>query len=256
MPQVLLVNPSERKGKPKMAKKARTAAQKRATAKLVASNKARRAASAPKRRKARSVTRRSNPITTTFSTRKRRKARSAPKAARRVTRRRRSNPIGGMGDFLTGTLMPSAIGGGGALLLDVALAVLPIPASLKVGALAPVVKIAGAVGLGMAAGMVVSRKTANQIAAGALTVTMYNIAKGLLVKATGGKIPGLAGHDEYYSLMPSGVGEYVGEYVGDGDAMGAIPFDDGVGYINSGMQVGEYVEMTDAVDGFETGVYR
>lgn len=258
MPHVLIVNPSARKkaskststrkarkGKATMAKQ-RTAAQKAATRKMIAANRARRKPArkaAPRRAKRRaapvaSAARRSSP--------KRRKARrsvtSAPVASRagRQLRYRRRNPVGGIGDFVQSTLMPSVIGGGGALALDVLLGVLPLPDAIKTGPMAPVAKVAGAVGLGILAGFVTSKRTAQQIAAGALTVTLYNVAKAGLVKMTGGKIPGLSSYD------PESVGEYVGEYV-DGSVMPAL------GYVDSGMQVDEYDE---SMQGYETGVYR
>lgn len=286
MPQVLLVNPSTRKGAKKparkavkgkatMAKKTRTAAQKRATAKLVAMNKARRSGKSvshakPARRRTRKVTRRSNPIVETalMNPSKRRKVRRSTKAASssagRVLRyRRKRNPVGGIGEFVTGQLMPSAIGGGGALLLDVALAVLPIPATLKVGAMAPVVRIAGAVGIGALAGMVTNRKTANQIAAGALTVTMYQIARGFLAKALpAGSVPGLSAPPAFYDpALPGGMGEYVGDpmMLPDGTGMGEyVNGADDLGYINSGVMVGDPDGVGDYEDvsGYETGVYR
>lgn len=250
MPQVLLVNPAPRpskrkaatrKGKPVMAKKQRTAAQKAATRKMLAANRAKRKSSAPKPRRAARVSqakpaakrraRRSHPITP---------ANVATRAGRQL-RYRRKNPMGGVGEFMTNTLVPSAIGGAGALALDVLLGVLPLPANMKTGPLAPVVKVAGAVALGMGAGLVVKRRMAEQFAAGAITVTLYNVAKGLLVKVGGGKIPGLAGDD--------GMQEYVGEYIA-GDEVPQI------GYVDSGMQVGEYVGDGETVEGYETGVYR
>ena len=293
MPQVLLVNPSDRpskrkaaatkvgkKGTAKMAKKPRTAAQKRATAKLVALNKARRAGrksvkrtSNPERRRRSSSTssrkttrrvRRPNPVVETVMSnpsRKRRARRTTKRAAssagKTLRYRRRRNPIGGdLKDFVNSQLIPSAIGGGGALLLDVALAVLPIPATLKTGALAPVVRIAGAVGVGMLAGAVTNRRTANQIAAGALTVTMYQIARGFLAKALPpGSVPGLADYPNYATYYGEPVGEYVegyedgvGEYVSDAPELG---------YTSSGMMVGDADDgMGEYVEGYETGVYR
>lgn len=288
MPQVLLVNPSTRKGAKSARKgkkgaamatarkKPRTAAQKRATAKLVALNKARRSGHSAKRRPARRSTRRvrrSNPVETVMTNPKRRKARrSNPRRssrasashAGRVLRYRRRNPIGGgIGEFFSGQLVPSAIGGGGALLLDVALAVLPIPATMKVGAMAPIVRIAGAVGIGALAGMVTNRKTAQQIAAGALTVTMYQIARGFLARTLpAGSVPGLSAPPFYDPALPGGMGEYVGEdghpqlgYIQSGQFVGGA--DDFFGDANEGA-VGEYVgEYVDgSMEGYETGVYR
>lgn len=247
-----------------MAKAKRTPAQKRATAKMIAANKARRKGAAPKRAVSRAKPkRRSAPRAAAAPARsapRRAKRRSHPITSRteatvagRKLRYRRKNPV----SFISETLVPSAIGGAGALGLDVLLGVLPLPVAMKTGPFAPVVKVAGAIGLGMAAGMVTSRKTANQIAAGAITVTLYNFAKAALVKMSGGKIPGLSEYiaDDGTTLIDPAtgqafqVGEYVGEYVGESDEVPQI------GYPNAGMMVGEL--MPDgSVEGYETGVYR
>ena len=257
MPQVLLVNPSPRKGstrakaqpkrKLKMAKKARSAAQKAATRKLIAFNRSKargakraaprkpaarpaskrraaRSAPAPKRKTRRTSARRGSggwPITST----------TAASRAGRALRHRRPNPIN---NFMKDTLMPSVVGGAGALALDVAVAMLPLPPALKTGPMAPLVKAAGAVGLGILAGKFVNRRVGEQVAAGGLTVMAYNIGRQLLVKAGGGKIPGLNGY----------VDEYVSEYVDYNPPQ--------LGYESSGGQVGE-AEM---LEGYETGVYR
>lgn len=250
MPQVLIVNPSERKGK-KMAK--RTAAQQRATRKMIAANRARakgvsrakprrratpRAAPAPAARRRKSAPRRARPQV------------SAAQATRagRTLRYRRRNPVGfNIAGFVTNTLMPSAIGGAGALALDVLVGMLPLPPALKTGPMAPVMKVAGAIGLGMAAGMFASRKTAEQIAAGAVTVTLYGLAKTMLIKISGGKIPGLA---EYVEMYPGGpMGQYMDEYTGQNE--GEVPM---IGYMSPGEQVGHL--MPEGVEGYETGVYR
>ena len=223
-------------------KKARTAKQKAATRRMIAANRARsrparKAAAAPKRRRARRAA-----APAAASPRRRRARRhggwkiTSPRAASRAGRAlryRRPNPIG----FLTNTLMPSVVGGAGALALDVALGVLPLPPALKTGPMAPLVKIAGAVGLGMLAGKMVNRRVGEQIAAGAMTVQIYNLAKGMLIKVGGGRIPGL-------SMYPDG---YMSEYV-SGDEVPEL------GYTDSGIQVGEYVD--NGMSGYESGVYR
>lgn len=253
MPHVLIVNPSERKGKTKMAK--RTAAQQRATRKMIAANRARaRARRAPSvsRAKPRRKARVSNPAPARRS-KPRRPQITAARASRagRTLRYRRKNPVGGIGSFVTETLVPSAIGGAGALALDVLLGVLPLPAAMKAGPMSPIIKVAGAVGLGMVAGMVAPRKVAGQIAAGALTVTMYNLAKNMLNRVSGGKIPGLAEYVGDYDENGSYVGEYVNEYVDAGDGMPQI------GYDSPGMQVGDgFIPDSGVVEGYETGVYR
>jgi hypothetical protein len=240
MPLVTIVNPSPRKGK-KMAtrKKARTAKQKAATRRLVAMNRRRaRGASspAPKRRARRRPARRANPAAPRV-----RRHRSGPRKGKhhissrraasragRVLRYRRPNPI----DFMVNTLMPSVVGGAGALALDVVVGVLPLPDTLKTGPMAPLVKIVGAVGLGMLGSKMVNRRVGEQIAAGAITVQIYNFAKAQLIKFGGGKIPGL-------SMYPDG---YLSAYVSGQEGL--------IGYTDSGMQV------DNSMSGYESGVYR
>lgn len=232
-----------------MAKAKRTPAQKRATQKMLAANKARRrTTSAPKVSRAKPK-RRAAPAASAAPRRARRRhpitSRTEATMAGRKLRYRRKNPI----SFVSETLIPSAIGGAGALGLDVLLGVLPLPATLKASPFFPAVKVAGAIGLGMAAGMVVSKKTANQIAAGAITVTLYNFTKAMLNKATGGKIPGLgeyvAGDSVVYA---DGQAFQVGEYIDGDDALQ-------IGYPNAGMMVGD-LQPDGSVEGYETGVYR
>lgn len=230
-------------------KKARTAKQKAATRKMIAANRARArgasrsrpAATAPKRRaRRRAAARPAAPARRRASRRrggwKITPAKTASRAGRAL-RYRRPNPI----DFLSNTLMPSVIGGAGALALDVAIGVLPLPPALKSGPMSPLVKVAGAVGLGMIASKMVNRRVGEQIAAGAITVQVYNFAKAMLIKVGQGKIPGL-------SMYPDG---YMGEYV-SGDEL-----PEALGYTDSGIQVGEYVSSDDgAMSGYESGVYR
>lgn len=222
-------------------KKPRTAAQKRATARMIAANRRRARggsspkASAPKRRATkRRAARRSAPAAAPKRRARRRGGWkiTSPRAASRAGRAlryRRPNPIG----FLTNTVVPAAVGVGGALALDVALGALPLPAAVKTGPMAPLVKVAGAVGLGMLAGKFVNRRVGEQVTVGALTIQLYNFAKAQLIQLGGGKIPGL-------SMYPDGP---MNEYV-TGPEMPAL------GYTDSGMQVGEYVS------GYESGVYR
>lgn len=254
MPQVLLVNPSPRKGKSKMAtrKKARSPAQRAATAKLVRLNKSRSSAARrkarPKRRptiagraQARRSARAPGRPTKVRARRRRLTSARAASVAGRTLRYRQPNPIG---NFVSGTLIPSAVGGAGALALDIALAALPLPDAMKNGPMAPLVKVAGAVGLGMLASQFLGRKTGEQVAAGALTVTIYNVARKALagIKKKDGTpmIPGLS----MYTEGP------MGEYVSGDETLE-------LGYADSGMQVGDTYLMPDgSVAGYETGVYR
>jgi hypothetical protein len=256
MPQFLIVNPSERKKGKTMAKAKRSPAQRAATKRMIAANRARRKGPSVSRAKpARKASRKPRRASTARSA----PARSAP---RRSTKKRRSHPITSraegsragrklryrrknpMGGFIGDTLIPSALGGAGALTLDVLLGVVPLPAMMKTPMMAPVVKVAAAIGLGWLASKVTSKRTANQIAVGAISVTLYNVAKAGLIKVGGGKIPGLSAYPDGY------MGEYVSEYIDEnGDVQQQI------GYSSTGEMVGDL--MPDgSVEGYETGVYR
>lgn len=228
-----------------MAKAKRSKAQEAATRKLIAFNRAKKRGAkraAPRKAAPRPASKRRAAPRAAPAKRRRTSARrgsggwpittaTAASRAGRALRHRRPNPIN---NFMKDTLMPSVVGGAGALALDVAVAMLPLPPALKTGPMAPLVKAAGAVGLGILAGKFVNRRVGEQVAAGGLTVMAYNIGRQLLVKAGGGKIPGLNGY----------VDEYVGEYVDYNPPQ--------LGYESSGGQVGE-AEM---LEGYETGVYR
>lgn len=202
----------------------RTAAQKRATAKLVALNRSKRRRSNPSRAAAyRQVATMSNPI----KRRRRRRNPLSTVARRRVARRR--NPING---GISRMVMPAVTGAAGALALDVAFGYLPIPATLKAGPLRHIVKAAGAIGLSIIAGKVVKKSTAEAMGIGALTVIAHDMAKeavtkfapqvkmdgvGLYVNGMGYYNPAMpAGGGDYAALPPAQMGEYVNGFVGDG----------------------------------------
>lgn len=101
-----------------------------------------------------------------------------PRRKRRSVRR---NPIGGLRGFtLQGTVMPTMIGAGGAILTDLAMGFLPIPDTLKTGALRPLVKAGAAVGIGFLVGMLTNKATGHKAMAGGLTVVAYDAAKTFL----------------------------------------------------------------------------
>jgi hypothetical protein len=126
----------------------------------------------------------------------------------------------GFKNFMGGTLVPSAIGAGGALLLDVAIGYIPLPAMLTTGALRPVTRLAGAALLGFIASQVSSRSVAANVTAGAVTVVLYDTFKGFLQTA-----------------MP---------------ALPLSGYPTRIGWVNPGMPVGEYVGRT--VQPMQTGV--
>jgi hypothetical protein len=86
--------------------------------------------------------------------------------------------------------------------------------------------------------MVTNKRMGHQVAAGALTVVMYDTIKGFAAKFAGGKVPGIGLYD-----IP-GIGMYE---VSPADALPAP----GMGYAESALQVGNGVAeyVGDYVDG-------
>jgi len=222
MPEILLVNPRKRRKtrrKNPVAKKRRTAAQKRATAKMVAANRrrrknpvARKRRAAPKRRKV--------------------SARRAP-VRRRRRAGRRSNPALSVRS-VQNQLMEAGTGAVGALGLDVIQGYLPIPANLKVGLIGTAVKALLAIGMGVAASKVkiVKASTAAKMANGALTVVLHDELR----KQVGTFAPGLQ----------------LGEYLGD-DGLGYYGSGYPAGVMNEGYGgMGSYLpELSDDDMGME-----
>lgn len=197
MAELMLINPRKRR----RAKRKMTAKQRRYFGKRPKAKRRRRTAvvAAPKRRR----TYMSNP---------------------RRRKKYRSNPIGGFRpmSFVNQTLMPAAIGGAGALGLDILLGALPLPAMLKTPAMRPIVRIAGAVGIGILAGMVTNKRLGEQVGAGALTVVLYDTIKGF-AKTTFPTL-NLGDIDSDYPQMeylsPAPQVDDMGVYVGDSNTVG------------------------------------
>lgn len=200
MAEILLLNP---KGRTKMAKK-RSAAQKRATSKMIAANRARARVGGVKRRAARKTTgakrRRIVARTTVMANpaprRRRRAARRSNPAA--MVRRRRRNPISlggrGMGGLL-GPMKEAAIQGAGAVAFDIGFGYLNayLPASLQ--------RTPGRVGVGDAVKAVITVVAGNflgkytkgmsrKAAVGALTIQARDIVASML-PASAGAVAGL-----------------------------------------------------------------
>lgn len=149
---------------------------------------------------------------------RRRKNPSASKSlstfTRKHFRRRRRNPIRVGGNMMQ-TVQGGAIGAAGALAVDVVMTKLPLPANLTTGAMASITK--GAVGIGV--GMLVAKVGKNkrlgeQLAAGAVTVALYNAGKQMIGPSLGlsGWDDGLLGWDDgllgYYNAAPTSGGYY------------------------------------------------
>lgn len=221
--EIMVVNPSPRpskrkkKGAKKMAgklgramrrvrRKTRSAAQKRATRKLVASNRRRRRP-APKRRRRRSFAGRAKSSTRTVTRwRTRRPARRA--------RRRNPSPRGMIGRAAKDVFMPGIVGGVGALGLDILMgyATPMLPEAMKTGYAATLTKGIGAVVLGMIVGKVLKKPAlGRQLAVGGMTVAVHNVVKPLLADAAP-MIP-LGDYDSYmngWGSIGGGMSAYTG----------------------------------------------
>lgn len=146
------------------------------------------------------------------------------------SRRYRRNPSGGkfnVKGFMQHTLMPSAIGAAGAIGIDIVMGFLPIPPQFKSGPMRTVVKIAGAGLFGVIAANFMKRETANQIAAGAITVALYDTFKSSVMQMLPPQIAMQMNEielDEYPSLDFVNAGMNVdsdlNEYVSGGDGVG------------------------------------
>jgi hypothetical protein len=124
---------------------------------------------------------------------------------------------------VTETVVPAAIGGFGALGVDIAIGYMSfIPAEWKAGARRTLLRAGTAVAIGVAARMLLPqrfKKMADQAVAGALTVTAYDAAKAIVAE----KFPDLTlgmydgdlaaysptSYDSLPTLRSSGVGAYV-----------------------------------------------
>lgn len=186
--QIMLINPRRRRKHKKV----------RATSR----RRKRRVLKARKTRRHRrhSITVRSNPI---FKRRRRSGRRSGGS----------SNPLSNPMGYVKNTIIPAGIGAAGALGLDVLLGVLPIPVALQSPTLRPVLRIAGAIGLGYLASMVAGKSIGEQVTAGAITVTLYDVLKGVVQQAVP-SIP-LSGYDYDLGYMSPALqaGDSLSEYV-------------------------------------------
>lgn len=151
------------------AKKPRSEAQIKATEKLVAFNKKRRAAAA--KTAAKPATKKARTYTVSNATSKPVRYKRNPIDTKRAQ------------GMLTENIKPAAIGAVGALGIDLVWGKLPVPTSLRAGVVKYPVKAALAIGLGMIAEKVLPKaqqKYAVDVVRGSLTVIMHEAGKGLL----------------------------------------------------------------------------
>lgn len=174
--EIMLVNPSPRKKEGKKMSKHRTAAQKRATAKLVAWNKAHR-----KNPKRKSSKRRRNPAPALAAVANPRRRRRNPSRARASHgRRRRHNPSLRIGNAVSQVVKPAVTQALGGLALDVAMGYIPFPAMLQTGYAKAAAKVAVAVAIGIAGQKVTKGQTGKNLALGAATIAIHDVMKGFV----------------------------------------------------------------------------
>ena len=113
---------------------------------------------------------------------------------RKLRRAFKRNPIGGRGMVknITNLAMDSAVGAGGAILTAIIAAKLPLPDALKGPIATPLVNGALGIALGALIGTLGAKKYGEQVAAGAVTVTLYDAMRGMLKD----KVAGLGGYGD------------------------------------------------------------
>ena len=102
--------------------------------------------------------------------------------ARRRTAQRRSNPRVRLPTFnriIQDQVIPAAVGGTGAVLNDIVVNMLPLPAQFKTGWMRHISKAVGAIAIGYLGAMFLAKRTADQLGAGAMTVVGYNVVRDL-----------------------------------------------------------------------------
>jgi hypothetical protein len=131
-----------------------------------------------RRRNPRAVAKRRPAMGYTVGSRKIRRRKLNPRT--RSRRRYHRNPIGLPSlSGLMAQIVPAAYGAGGAIALNLGLSYLPLPAVLTTGWARHGVRLVGAFGLGVVAKKFLGARGSN-VAAGALTVVMYDILKEVL----------------------------------------------------------------------------
>lgn len=186
MPQLMLINPAKRrkkKGTKTMARKKRRTTRRKSTAR-----------------------------------RGGRRLASVSKTTTRKTYRRNPTKRGIQG-IITRDVVPSIVGGAGALSIDIAMNYLPLPAAFKQGPANLAARGGIALGLGMLLQNFMRKDTAANITKGALTVIAYDGMKQVAKTA-----------------MPQ---LQLGAYDYDDYSMGAYLEDDGLGYISPSPQLSD-----------------
>lgn len=208
---LMLINPKRRSAG---RKKPRTAAQKAATKRMIAANRARRA---PAARKSNPIRRHKRRATTHHAV-------AAP--ARRRRHARRHNPISLHKPLAM--LMPALYGAGGALAVNAAMNYLPLPAMLSTGRIRYATKFGLALLIGTFGKKVLGSK-AEKMAEGAMIVTMAEALKDIVGGATGLQL-------------------------GDSDGISYISPAQLAAYTDGGSQFAAYLNGDESSNDFDAGV--
>jgi len=133
---------------------------------------------------------------------------------RSYRRRRHHNPRFSVGGIVN-QLIPAAYGAGGAIALDVAMGYIPLPAMFATGYPKHASRIVGALGIGWVAKKFLGSK-GQAVAAGALTVAMYNLLKSVIVQFA----PTVKGLGDYEEISIDDTAAQLGAYL-PGSPLGA-----------------------------------
>lgn len=145
------------------------------------------------------------------------KARSNPRRKSRARRNPRLAQLFSKANLKTHVLDPvmaAGIGGAAAVALDVGLAYVPLPESIKTSAIARnLLKLVGAIALGAGAAKVLGKERGRLVTTGALTVAAYSAIRDGIKRAApdlATKVKGLGGFadlvDDYVDYSTPGVG--------------------------------------------------
>lgn len=120
--------------------------------------------------------------------------------------------------FVRDQLLPAGVGAAGALGLDISLGFARpyLPDFLATGLGNTAVRLGGAIAVGMVAGQFMGRRFGEQAAAGAMTVTLYDLLKGYFTDAFP-SVPLSGPYDAWgYQFGYPASAPQVGAYVGNG----------------------------------------
>lgn len=193
------------------------------------------AARNPRRRSRRRVSRRISRVTRARRnpTRYRRARRAVGRSVRRV-----GSGVRGIFGGMVRDLLPAGAGAAGALALDAALGYVPLPSFAQSGVPNALTRIAGAFGIGWLGGLVAGKKFGEEMAVGAVTVTLYDLAKAYFVQND----PWMFGPTSSTTTSANTATAIQGAAIAA--QQNSANDQSGLGWVSPAMQVGRYVSGT------------